>query len=482
MHTNTSNVVQLGGAFFLLFFAFNSASSILVYVLEEFRENGQVSKNDGYTGLAIIYGTFSLSNLLSAGIVHNLGTRYSMTLGSTVYAIFQAGFIFFNQPYLYTSAVLLGIGASILWTAQSNYLATNSNGYTAGRHSAIFWGVLQSSQIVAGLFLLFAFHFRSNIDYQTIYLIFGVFTMSSLGGVVMLLSLRGAQSGKMQFAPKMSTLAIASRPQYNHWKVMKSTVCLFASRRMILFIPVFVFLGMEQAFSGPVYSTTIAFTLTLGMNSGQLIALNLIVQGAGQIAGSFVFGMFNRKFGHVGRDRMIAGSTLTYLAAYLAVYFNFPHEASLQKTLRTECMEPQISIVVLCSFIFGFADSCWNIQITSFLITRFHDKSVEAFSLFKIFQTMASALLFFFSQSFRLNQHVIFLSAGCVIACISFVLVERFIFDKNSNFYRENRKQINYIQALAYQQKKLSSRSETFPSNLSSCSTTPGSSKDSGKY
>lgn len=95
---------------------------------------------------------------------------------------------------------------------------------------------------------------------------------------------------------------------------------------------------------------------------------------------------------------------------------------------------------------------------------------------------MASALLFFFSPSLHLNQHVVLLSVGCIIACVLFVLVERFVFDENSNFYRENRKQINYIHALAHQQKKLSTRSETFPSILSSWSTQEVAKVEEGKY
>lgn len=142
------------------------------------------------------------------------------------------------------------------------------------------------SQVFAGLFLIAVFHFRSTINYHTIYLIFGIFTLSSITGAIMLLSLRSARSGKMQFAPKMSTLAVASKPQYDHWEMMKSTTRLFASRRMISFFPVFLFLGMEQSFAGPIYSTSIAFTLALDINNYQLVALNLIVQGVGQIAGN----------------------------------------------------------------------------------------------------------------------------------------------------------------------------------------------------
>lgn len=84
---------------------------------------------------------------------------------------------------------------------------------------------------------------------------------------------------------------------------------------------------------------------------------------------------------------------------------------------------------------------------------------------------MASCSMFFFAPSLRLNEHIIILSAGCVIACVCFILAEHFIIDDNANFYRENRAQINYIHALAFQSKFMSIRSETFPSTPSSCST-----------
>lgn len=48
MQTNTANVLQLGVAFFFIFFAFNSVGSILVFLLDEFKES-QVAKHDGYT-------------------------------------------------------------------------------------------------------------------------------------------------------------------------------------------------------------------------------------------------------------------------------------------------------------------------------------------------------------------------------------------------------------------------------------------------
>lgn len=107
----TLNVAQLGVAFSLVFFAFNST----VFLLEWLLSDKTGGKHVGYNSLAIIYITFSVGNIFSAWIVSHLGSRYAMTLGSSAFAIFQAGFFFFNQPYLYISSILVGIGAALLW-------------------------------------------------------------------------------------------------------------------------------------------------------------------------------------------------------------------------------------------------------------------------------------------------------------------------------------------------------------------------------
>lgn len=69
--------------------------------------------------------------------------------------------------------------------------------------------------------------------------------------------------------------------------MMHSTVTMFTSPRVLLFIVVLFFFGMEQGFAGPIYSTTIAFTLKFEVNNAVLIALNFIVQGFGQLSGKY---------------------------------------------------------------------------------------------------------------------------------------------------------------------------------------------------
>ncbi len=85
--------------------------------------------------------------------------------------------------------------------------------------------ILQSSQIFSGLFLLSVFHLCENhVDYSVIYLISGVFTISSLIGIVMLMSVRSAETGLLQYTPKINTLVIPSRAQYDHLEMMSKVV------------------------------------------------------------------------------------------------------------------------------------------------------------------------------------------------------------------------------------------------------------------
>ena len=92
---------------------------------------------------AIIYFVFTFANFIAAPIVGLLGARWAMVGGAITYGIFQAGFLFLNEPFLYVSSALIGVGAAVIWTAQGKYIAINSTDETASMHSSLFWGVSQ---------------------------------------------------------------------------------------------------------------------------------------------------------------------------------------------------------------------------------------------------------------------------------------------------------------------------------------------------
>ncbi|XP_011385253.1 UNC93-like protein MFSD11 [Pteropus vampyrus] len=94
--------------------------------------------------MAIIYGVFSASNLITPSVVAIVGPQLSMFASGLFYSMYIAVFI---QPFpwsFYTASVFIGIAAAVLWTAQGNCLTVNSDEHTIGRNSGIFWALLQS--------------------------------------------------------------------------------------------------------------------------------------------------------------------------------------------------------------------------------------------------------------------------------------------------------------------------------------------------
>ena len=93
--------------------------------------------------MAIIYGVFTFANFVAAPIVGMLGPKWAMVFGAACYGIFELGFLFLNEYFLYASSALIGLGAAVIWTAQGNYIAINSTEETASKHSSLFWAVSQ---------------------------------------------------------------------------------------------------------------------------------------------------------------------------------------------------------------------------------------------------------------------------------------------------------------------------------------------------
>lgn len=61
---------------------------------------------------------FTFSNFVAASIVSALRPKLCLILGSLTYVAFVAANIHYNMIALYISSGFLGVGASVLWTAQ----------------------------------------------------------------------------------------------------------------------------------------------------------------------------------------------------------------------------------------------------------------------------------------------------------------------------------------------------------------------------
>ncbi|KAI1730488.1 ion channel regulatory protein UNC-93 domain-containing protein [Ditylenchus destructor] len=405
------NVIQLGIGFFFIFFAFNAQSFI---------EEPVVGKHDGYTSLAIIYLSFTISNLLAAPIVAFLKARWSMVFGAVTYALFLIGFLFLNTPYLFISSFVVGLGAAVIWTAQGKYLTLNSTESTASKNSGIFWAISQSCIIAGGLFLFVFLRGKDTYDTRTVRVLYGIFTGVTVFGTVILALLR---------MPSANTTSDSEMLEedvpLNYMQTLVSTLKLATTKRVLVMVIVFAYTGVEQAFWASIYANTINNTTRLGMNTKTLAALNIIALGAGQTISGFFFGILSSKTSKLGRSRIVLLGSVIHLIVYIAVYINFPVKAPLGKTDEKGIIEPSVVLALICGFLLGFGDACWNTQIFSFLITKYSSKSAQAFSIFKFFQSLLTCIIFFCSRAMNLQWHLIILVIGVLVGCVSFCIAER---------------------------------------------------------
>ncbi|PIC15626.1 hypothetical protein B9Z55_022532 [Caenorhabditis nigoni] len=419
----TLNVIQLGLGFFSTFFAFNSQGFIEEAVIDSAADNGNLNKHAGYYSLSIIYAVFTVANFVAAPIVDILTPKWAMVVGSLCYAIFQAGFLFLNEWYLYASSALLGLGASIIWTGQGSYLSQNCTKETTSRNSSMLWAMSESSLLGGGVFLFIVFSVQGASDQiptSTINILYSVFTVLSVISTFIFAFLR------TPFYPE-------TVDRKNYGKLVGSTFKLMFTKKMILLAFVFAYTGIEQSFWTGIYPTCISFTKQLGSNTNALLALNAICTGFGQIAAGVLSGLLGDKVRKIGRDTLVLIGTTVHLIVFALCFINFPQDSSLKKTDEMGgLIQPNLAIALIAGGLLGFGDAIWNTQIYSFLCDTFPKQSAQAFSLFKLYQSALSCAAFFYAPVLQLYWHLVILVVTSLFAACCFFYVERISRDKTS--------------------------------------------------
>ncbi|VDD87807.1 unnamed protein product [Enterobius vermicularis] len=383
----TRNVVHLGLGFICVFLAFNSQGFIEETAIDN-AEN--MNKHAGYYSLAIIYAFSMGTNMIVAPLVDFLGPRLSMAGGSFMYTLFQIGMLFLNEPYLYISSALLGIGSGFVWTGQGKYLSMNSTKKTAGRNSGLLWGMLQTSLVGGGLFLfgIFSGLETDTIDKRTRQIIYGVFSAVSLIGNVLL-----AFIPMHDLTDQNEDTDEEKNPkkEMSQLQVLTGAFRLLITPHMLLLVISFIYTGLELSYWSGVYSTAISRTRTFKFNRHKIVGLNAICQGIGQIIGGLCFGIFGDKFRRYGRNPIVITGYVAHLVCFVLSFINLPPDANLRNTWKDAYITPNIALALIVSVLLGFGDAAWNTQMYSILIGVYSEKIAQAFSIMKFFQTLCGA-------------------------------------------------------------------------------------------
>lgn len=428
------NIIILGVGFMVMFTAFGTCGNIEQTVIKSF--NSTEFHGSGYTSMAIIYAVFAASNLIAPSVIAVIGPLLSLFFGGIVYSGYIAMFI---HPYtwsFYTLSVLLGIAAAVLWTAQGNLLTINSKDSTIGRNSGIFWALMQFSLFFGNLYIYFAWHGKTHItdkDRQTVFITLTV--ISLVGSFLFFLIQRpdpepapSDASESLLPADISDSISVNTSPGLGSQALdaFKKSIQLAMTKEMLLLSIPFAYSGLELTFYSGVYGTCLGAMSQFGENAKGLIGLSGILIGVGEILGGGLFGIMD-KCNRYGRNPVVFLGLITHFVAFYLIFLNIASDAPVAPEEGTQMrayLHPSILVALICSFLLGLGDSCFNTQLISIVGLLFREDSAPAFAVFKFVQSITAAIAFFYSNYLLLHWQLLIMVVMGFLGTVSFFVVE----------------------------------------------------------
>ncbi|CAO1620667.1 unnamed protein product [Parajaminaea phylloscopi] len=113
---------------------------------------GQVDPRPADRANIALYSTFAAVSFFAGSIHNKLGTRLTLWLGSLGYTVYIAAFLSYNfnrnQGFIVFSGALLGVCASLFWSAQGAAMLCYPTEAQKGRFIAIFWTIFNLGAVI----------------------------------------------------------------------------------------------------------------------------------------------------------------------------------------------------------------------------------------------------------------------------------------------------------------------------------------------
>ncbi|XP_030646249.1 UNC93-like protein MFSD11 [Chanos chanos] len=430
----TFNVVILGIGFLFIFTAFTTCGNIEQTVVKSL--SNDTFTGSGYHSLGIIYGVFSFCNLLAPTIIAIIGPQFTMFFSGILYSGYIAVFISPSTWSFYFTSVLIGIGAAMLWTAQGHFLVENSDAATINRNTGMFWALLQCSMLFGNLYVYFDWKGKTEITEGDRRTMFVALLVISVLGTLSFLVLRKTGQQEEQLSEEEGQSLLSARTIYKQRancavkeakSEFKTILQLFGSKTILLLSSCMAYSGLELSFYSGVYGTCIGATTHFGDAAKGLIGLSGIVVGIGEIVGGGLFGLVlkNNRF---RRTSVVFLGMVVHFVAFYLIFLNIPDDTPVVFTTSSQhkpYLTPSVSIALLCSFLLGLGDSCFNTQLYSILGRVYVEQSAPAFAIFKFIQSVFAALAFFYGGYLLLTWQLLIMVILGFTGTLCFFVVER---------------------------------------------------------
>ena len=226
----------LGGCFVLLFIAFLALQSFLTSVLP---------KDDGFIALAVLYGSFACMLNFTSLIIKRLGLKLTMGLSASTYTFLNVTVALAAQNdstvlrwLVFLGSSLCGMGAGLLWPAQSAYctaVAQIHKETSVERIQTAFFAALSMCGIFGFAITLFLIDSLGTSDYVMLITLACISALAAASFVFL-----------PPLSPVMSDADKASAELVTTWRKVWEMLSMFRKWDMVLLAVPFFHLGALQ--------------------------------------------------------------------------------------------------------------------------------------------------------------------------------------------------------------------------------------------
>ncbi|RZF42180.1 hypothetical protein LSTR_LSTR004329 [Laodelphax striatellus] len=417
------NVIYLGICFMLLFAADFTVANMQKTLISSISDERPDFVVEGYTVLGVLYSMFTVTLWMAPSIVAVIGIRSSFLFASVGYTLYIVAFNVEEAWAIYGGAMLCGLGAGILWTAEGKYLVQNSDQRLMARNVGIFWVFFALSTFYGNIYAYFELEGKIYIDKATRHLLIYVLTGISSVSIFMFILLRPAKKDQEIAENELKEGPLTA---------LKKTWAVFTTKDMLILCIMFLYVGMQQAFVTGIYSPCIGFTLQFGTVSKQLVPLSGLCSGVGSLIGGSTQILMSDKISKYKAGRSVAALVgfAAQLLAFSLILLNLPNSSVFGNTNELAIIESSTYIALTCSVLLGLGDSCYNTQIYSLMAEMFPQDSAQSCALYTFTKGILVAASFYCSNSIGLHKQLAILAPSAAVAAAVYCYVDRITVQK----------------------------------------------------
>ncbi|KAI0369867.1 MFS general substrate transporter [Pilatotrama ljubarskyi] len=313
---------------------------------------GRLDATTNSNANSALYATFAVAAFFAGSINNVLGSRLTLLIGSTGYALYIGSYLAYNiHPdaggFVIGAGAVLGICAGLLWTAQGSLMLAYPTEHQKGKFIGIFWSIFNLGGVV-GAAVSLGNNFDNTVLSNGTYIGFLVLT-----GIGVLIPLLMADPRKMIRSDGTRVVT----PRHPSWRTefYGLWITLRTDPWIVLLFPMF-------------FASNWFYTWQFNDYNGALFtirarALNNLVYWLSQILGSVSIGFLLDQRGLSRRFRAFSGWLVLLVMVFVVHTWAFFYQSDYTRDTVSDKIDihesPYVSRLWLYIFC-GLLDAMWQ--------------------------------------------------------------------------------------------------------------------------